>query len=37
MLAAGKESAILWPVITSVALACGLVALAAWAFKTKEL
>jgi len=37
VLAAGKESAILWPVITSVALACGLVALAAWAFKTKEL
>jgi len=36
-LAAGKESAILWPVITSLALASALVALAAWAFRTKEL
>jgi ABC-2 type transport system permease protein len=37
MLAAGKESAILWPVVTSLALSCVLVALAAWAFRTKEL
>jgi ABC-2 type transport system permease protein len=36
-LAAGKESAILWPVATSLALACALVALAAWAFRTREL
>jgi ABC-2 type transport system permease protein len=36
-LAMGKESAILWPVITSLALACLLVAAAAWAFRTKEL
>jgi ABC-2 type transport system permease protein len=36
-LAAGKGSAILWPVITSLALACVLVALAASAFRTKEL
>lgn len=37
VLAAGKTSAILWPVITSLVLACVLVAAAAWAFKTKEL
>jgi ABC-2 type transport system permease protein len=37
MLATGQESAILWPVITSLALACALVAAAAWAFRTKEL
>lgn len=36
-LAMGKESAILWPVVTSLALACVLVATAAWAFRTKEL
>ncbi len=36
-LAMGKETPILWPVITSAALACLLVAAAAWAFKTKEL
>jgi ABC-2 type transport system permease protein len=36
-LAMGKQSAILWPVITSVALACGLVALAAGVFRNKEL
>ncbi len=36
-LAVGKESAILWPVVTSLALACVLVAMAAWAFRTKEL
>jgi ABC-2 type transport system permease protein len=36
-LAMGKEAPILWPVITSAALACLLVAAAAWAFKAKEL
>jgi ABC-2 type transport system permease protein len=36
-LAVGKESAILWPVVSSLALACVLVATAAWVFRTKEL
>jgi ABC-2 type transport system permease protein len=36
-LAAGRESPTLWPVVTSLALACLLVAAAAWAFRTKEL
>lgn len=36
-LAAGKESAILWPVVTALALAVVLVLLAAAAFRTKEL
>lgn len=37
MLAAGRTSAILWPVVSSLALACALVACAALAFRTKEL
>lgn len=36
-LAAGKGSAILWPVVTSLALAALLVAAAAFVFRTKEL
>lgn len=36
-LAMGKEAPILWPAVTSVALACLLVVAAAWAFKAKEL
>lgn len=37
MLAAGKESAILWPVATSLALAVAIVTVAAMLFRTKEL
>lgn len=37
VLAAGGESAILWPMVTSLVVSCVLVASAAWAFKTKEL
>lgn len=37
LLAAGKESAILWPVVTSLALAVLLVAAAVMVFRTKEL
>ncbi|HEY5433577.1 MAG TPA: hypothetical protein VIL06_09270, partial [Coriobacteriia bacterium] len=37
VLATGKAFAILWPVVTSLVLSCVLVALAAWAFRTKEL
>ena len=37
VLATGKGFAILWPVVTSLVLSCVLVALAAWAFRTKEL
>jgi ABC-2 type transport system permease protein len=36
-LAAGRESAILWPVVSALALTVVLVALAALAFRTKEL
>jgi len=37
MLAAGKDAAILWPVVTSLVLAVVLVLVAAMAFRTKEL
>jgi ABC-2 type transport system permease protein len=37
MLAAGQGSAILWPVVSSIALAAVLVAAAAWTFQMKEL
>jgi hypothetical protein len=36
-LAAGTQSAILWPVATSLALALALVAAAAMVFRTREL
>jgi len=36
-LAAGKDVAVLWPVLTSLVLAVALVALAAWAFRRRDL